>query len=142
MRKPTLRIAMQVFGSFPFALVSCGRHDFVRGLALLDRLSVECSGNRADDALLENSEWLCLAALVTGSQSARVRLLVLGVRIAEPSPAPRAVHRRLIAHGLIVRQDCLAYTPTAPFYAHRCACPSLRDNFRIPDHSMRIGGYW
>jgi len=53
---------------------------------------------------------LCLTALFSRRQHAWMPSLVLGVGIAEPPPARRAVHRRRIIARLIVRRHALTQT--------------------------------
>jgi hypothetical protein len=50
---------------------------------------------------------LCLAALITRRQHARMPLLILGVGIAEPPPTRRAAYSRRVGAGRIARRDAL-----------------------------------
>jgi hypothetical protein len=51
---------------------------------------------------------LCLAALITSRQHARMPLLILGVGITEPPPTCRAAYGRRVGARRIARRDTLA----------------------------------
>ena len=76
---------------------------------------------------------LCLAALFSRRQHARMPLLILGVGIAEPPPARRAVHSRRMIARLIVRRHALTqalqFRPLRFFFFHRHA--SCRHSTRV-----------
>ena len=66
---------------------------------------------RIVDNRLNRSLWrrlLCLAALITRRQHARMPLLILGVGITEPPPTRRAAYGRRVGARRIARRDTLA----------------------------------
>jgi hypothetical protein len=76
---------------------------------------------------------LCLTTLFSRRPHARMPLLILGVGIAEPPPARRAVHRRRIIARLIVGRHALTQALEVRalrfFYIHWCT--SCRHSTRV-----------